>query len=241
MIQASEQQGSDFALEPPNGGAPTPAPSGLLTRRELANALGVHMQTVTKWEREDMPIALAGGPGRPTYYSELEVRGWLAHRAAKAAEPTTGRMNSMDARAQRDLWQARLAEQQHKLRAGELLQVDDVQRVWMAELTAMRAMVLNSYATAADRVFRAAKVDGVAGVEATLKAIAYDVLRELSSDRPMPDIEGEAPADEDHDGVSRVTRGPAPAPAPVAATPSVIQHDAFHAMAAMRATQEPQP
>lgn len=237
-MQMAERDGADWTLQPPNAGVSTTAPVGLLTRRELATCLGVHMQTVTKWEREAMPIALAGGPGRPTYYSEAEVRGWLADRAAKAAEPTPGRMSSMDARAQRDLWQARLAEQQHKLRSRELLQVDEVQRVWMAEVTAVRATVLNSYATAADRVFRAAKIDGVAGVEAELKAIAYDVLRELSEDdRPMPDIDGEAPEDEDHDGVSRVARGPAPEPpAPVVEPPSVILHDAFHAMAAMRAT-----
>ena len=64
-------------------------------------------------------------------------------------------------------------------------------RVWRGEVTAIRSLILSSYTTHADRVYRAGVTKGVAGVEAELKALANEVLRELADPtRAMP---GEQP------------------------------------------------
>ena len=40
-----------------------PTTSDLVTRRALATQLGVHPQTITKWESEGMPLVERGGQG----------------------------------------------------------------------------------------------------------------------------------------------------------------------------------
>jgi phage terminase Nu1 subunit (DNA packaging protein) len=171
---------SDWTLKPPGF---KPSRAGLLTRRELAERFCVSPETTFKWERSGMPCALSDGPGKPSYFSESDVRAWMSKRAEQAGAGSNG---GLDPREQKELWQARLAEQQYQLRAGELVRAADMSKLWDAEIVAVRAIILNSYTAAADRVFRAGVVDGVAGVESALKELAYEVLRELADeDRPL--------------------------------------------------------
>lgn len=160
---------------------PDDAPTGdLVNRRDLAIRLKVHMQTITKWEREGLPIAERGRRGRSSLYSESAVRAWLQAREDTATKDAGG-INVNAERARRERAQAILAEQTHAMRARRLLPIEDVERVWAAEVAAVRAIVLASYTTHADRVHRAATLEGLAGVERALKELAYEVLRELAN------------------------------------------------------------
>lgn len=171
---------SDWSLKPPGF---KPSPVGLLTRRELAERFCVSPETTFKWERSGMPCALSDGPGKPSFFRESDVRAWMAKRSEQAG--TVG--NGLDPREQKELWQARLAEQQHQLRSRELVFVSDVEKVWSAEVYAIRAVLLNLPVAFADRVYRAAMDSGAAGVEAVLKSAVYEALRELSVEgRPLP-------------------------------------------------------
>ena len=58
----------------------------LLTRFELAEALAVHRQTVTKWLTIGLPVAVRGGRGRAHLFQEAEVLQWIEDRAAGNAE-----------------------------------------------------------------------------------------------------------------------------------------------------------
>ena len=165
-------------------GTSTQEQAGLVTRRSLAVALGVHPQTVTKWEREGLPIAERGRKGRPSLYCESDVRAWLAQREAAAKD-----LESLDLvaeRARKEHWQAQLAEQQFQVRAGRLIPVDDVERTWSHQVAAVRAKFLAMPTALSDRLHRAATLEGVAAVEATLQAAIYDALRELSGAEPTP-------------------------------------------------------
>lgn len=123
----------------------------LVTRRELADRLGCHMQTVTKYERAGMPIAQRGNRGKPSLYDEAGVRGWLAQRADVAQAPVVS------------------------------IALADVRAALSDEIAAVRAILLRSYTTRADQVQRAATAAGAAGVARELQAITYDVLRTLAS------------------------------------------------------------
>lgn len=160
----------------------------LVTRRELAERLDVHMMTVTKWERDGLPIAQRGRKGKPSLYSEVEVRAWL--QARDEAAETAGVFDAAMERARKEHWQACLAEQLHAMRAKTLLSAEEVEKAWASEIGAARAVILTSYTAAADRVYRAGTTDGLAGVERELKAIAYSILRELSE----PTSKGRKPA-----------------------------------------------
>lgn len=162
----------------------------LATRQQLAAALGVHAITISKWQNEGMPIASRGGRGRPTYYSVEAVTAWRAAREEEARDKTNGPLDPVQERAKKERFQALLAEQTFLLRAKKLLSADEVAKVWRAEVAAVRALILTSYTTHADRVHRAAVKSGLAGVEAELKKLGVEVLRELSDpDRPTGDQE----------------------------------------------------
>lgn len=161
-----------------------------VTRKVLAARLNVHMQTITVWERQGLPIYERGRRGRPSTYLESQVRAWQAAReqAAKA----NGHVDVAQERARKERAQAVLAEQTFQARSRQLLPADEVERRWTAEVQATRTKILATYTTQADRVHRAAILEGVPGVERVLKAIAYELLRELSStdEAPVDDEEG---------------------------------------------------
>lgn len=170
--------------------APVPAGSPadrLLTRRELAEALAVHMQTITKWERDGMPIAARGGRGRSTTYRVGDVELWRLQRDRAATGATgAGGVDAAADRARRDRAQAELVEQTIAVRAKELLPRADVARVWAAEVAAIRALLLAWPTTIADRLARAATLEGVAGVEGVLNVEVRTVLNQLADpSRPV--------------------------------------------------------
>lgn len=153
--------------------------SETLTRRELAAALNVHMQTVTKWEREGLPVAERGRKGKPSRYSELEVRAWLQARE-EAARNDPGVMDLAVVRARKEHWLACLGEQTYLARARKLIPAEEVEQAQTARIIAARSLILSSYTAWTDRVHRAGVTDGLAGTERELKALAMSVLRELA-------------------------------------------------------------
>lgn len=161
---------------------PPPPAAVLLSRRELAAAFNVHMMTVTKWERNGLPIAQRGGPGRPSYYDKAVVGEWL--RVRDAAAQARESVSLEDARIRKELSQAALNEQRLAVQQRRLLPVEEVEKAWTREVTAIRTVILASYTTHADRIFRAGTLEGIVGVERELKALAHEVLRELADPKP---------------------------------------------------------
>lgn len=157
---------------------PAPTAAGpLLTRRELAGAFNVHMMSVTKWEQDGMPIEERGSRGHPSRYSELAVRRWLSQRDAK----NSGVVDLTRERARQARAQAILAEQTLAVRARQLLPVEEVEKVWAAEVAAVRTKLLGLPTTLADRLHQAAVSEGVESVEAVLEEAIQDVLVELAA------------------------------------------------------------
>lgn len=148
------------------------------------------MMTITKHEREGMPIAQRGSRGRPSYYREVDVRAWLQLREEAAKQ--TG-ANPLQDRARKERAQAALAEQAFQIRMRDLLPRDEVEKLWAAEVDAVRTLLLSWSTTLADQLFRAATVDGIGGVERVLTDAVRDVLRELADpDRGAGEAKGAA-------------------------------------------------
>jgi P27 family predicted phage terminase small subunit len=153
--------------------------SRLMTRWELAALFGHHRQTVTKWERDGLPVAVRGRKGKPSKYRERDVRAWLQQREEAAKQPGSvfdvAKEKAGLAREQADLTrQTRLA------RARDLLPRDEVERIWTAEIAAVRAKLLAWPMTLADQVHRVAVLEGLPGVERVLQEAVRQVLRELA-------------------------------------------------------------
>jgi phage terminase Nu1 subunit (DNA packaging protein) len=136
------------------------------------------MQTVTKWEGDGLPVLERGRKGKPSFYDIEAVRNWLGQRDEAAKQ--NGTVDVAQERARRERAQAVLAEQTFQMRSKELLPRVEVERVWEAEVIAVRTRLLAIPPTFADRVYQAAIGEGIGGVERVLAESVNDVLRELT-------------------------------------------------------------
>lgn len=164
----------------------------LVTRRELANLLDVTMSGVAKWEQAGMPVFKPGRKGIPSLYFVTDVKRWLDAREKKARE--SGTYDVARERARKEKAQAVLAEQTFAIRGGDLVPRDQVEKVWAAEVTAVRAKLLSWPATISDRLYREATLNGLPGVERTIKAAVDELLLELSKPTPKKPRPVKAPA-----------------------------------------------
>ncbi len=150
---------------------------GTVTAKELAVLLDVDHRTIGKFLNEGMPVVKRGRGGRASLYDPEACQDWKDARDAVAA---VGVVKGHDIRARKELSTAMLNEQLHATRAGRLLDAEEVVKAWTAEIAGARAVILTAYTASADRVFRAAVTEGLAGVERELRALGETVLRELS-------------------------------------------------------------
>lgn len=153
--------------------------SDLLTRRELAGVLDCNPRTIAKWQEEGLPVAVRGRGGRPSLYSESEVRAWLQAREEAARAPGAP-LDLAQERARKEHWQALVAEQTYRTRERELLPRDEVEKTWSGYVAAVRAKLLAWPVTLADQVHRVSTLEGVIGVERELNRAVRDVLREFA-------------------------------------------------------------
>ena len=158
--------------------------TALVTRRELAAKFDVVMMTITKWEREGMPITERGRRGKPSRYSVPAVAAWLDQREEAARIGTS--LDLVQERARKERAQAILAEQTVAIRAGELVPRAETERVWIAEIVAVRAKLLAWPATLSNQLHRERIRDGAAGLERVLKIAVDEVLLELSTGARPP-------------------------------------------------------
>jgi phage terminase Nu1 subunit (DNA packaging protein) len=138
----------------------------------------VHQQTVKKWEQAGMPVAERGRKGKPSKFDEAEVRAWL--QARDEAARSGANLDVAQERARKEHWQALVAEQTYRTREKELLPRADAERAWAGEVAAVRTKLLSWSQTLADRVHRAATLEGVPGVERVLADAVREVLREMA-------------------------------------------------------------
>lgn len=148
-----------------------------LTRPELAERLGCAVRTVTKWLAAGMPVAVRGRGGAPSTYDEGAVRAWKHDRDERARARSADLMHS---RSRKELAQAIEAEQRVAIRAGKLIPIEDVDRVWSGHVAAVRARLLAIPMALSDRLHRVAVVEGPAAVEALLQTAVYQVLTECA-------------------------------------------------------------
>lgn len=137
-----------------------------MKRADLARELDIHPRTLLKWFRDGCPDA-----------DRRTVEAW---RDARDRQTRDRRAALEAARARKELAQAIEAEQRVAIRAGRLIPVDEVDRVWSSQVAALRARLLSMPTALADRLCRIAATGGAAGIEAALETAIHEALRELS-------------------------------------------------------------
>lgn len=150
--------------------------AGLFTRRGLAAAFDVHMQTVTGWEHDGMPVALRGARGRPSMYRLKDCIEWKTTRDIQALGGN-GELSPQAERALLDRRRREDLELKIRERKGELVEVADVEREFADCAAAVKARLRRIPDAVADRVLTAG---GPHQVKAMLLAEIDDALLELS-------------------------------------------------------------
>jgi len=157
-----------------------------VTRTEFATLIATTPDRVSKHIAEGLPVVQTGnGRGNKTIIDLAKALPWLLKRSGGSLDTAKTRLA---------IAQAERNELDNQVRREKVLPIDDVERIWSAEVAAVRGIILASYTTHADRVHRASTLEGLAGVERTLKDLAYEVLRELANPEraPMPAASGAA-------------------------------------------------
>lgn len=152
---------------------------GLFTRPELAEAFSVHQQTITKWERDGLPIEIRGSRGRPTYYSLAACVQWRIERELLARGVGTDAVSPQNERALLDRMRREELEIRMRARRGDLVEIDAVRLEYSELATAVKARLRAIPDTVADQVIGVAQA-GPAAIKALLLDRIDDALRELA-------------------------------------------------------------
>lgn len=153
--------------------------AGVFTRRGLADAFGVHMQTITGWEQEGMPIKLRGLRGRPTLYTLKDCLAWRIERELAARGVDAAALSPQNERALLDRKRREDLELRMQVRRGELVEASEAAKDLANVASATKARIRRIPDAVADKVLTAAK-RGPAFVKALLLMEIDDALRELA-------------------------------------------------------------
>jgi hypothetical protein len=138
-----------------------------------------HSSTATRRAQPGGPLeAAVVEPGKGRRAALLSRRGVEVYAAALRDQRP---LDPQYERARRDRAAADLGELKVHAERGVLLPADEVERQWVAEVTALRNHLLSVPTIACDRIYRAAVLGDVAAVERELDDQMRRVLTELSS------------------------------------------------------------
>ena len=147
----------------------------------MAALFGVAMLTVTKWEREGLPIAERGGPGRASRYAMPDCIRWYADREARARGGVgASNLSATEQRAMLDQKRTEELDLRIRLRRGELVEVDEAARDLANVAAATKARLRRIPDGVAEKLVSAAK-RGPAAVKTLLLVEIDDALRELAA------------------------------------------------------------
>ena len=106
----------------------------IVNKRELSEILGVSEQTLTDWQRIDMPIALDADRGHANSYDTEAVIKWQIERALNRSRET--------GKERLDRVNADLRELDLKQRRSEVVEVAEVVNAWGPMFVALRTRLL---------------------------------------------------------------------------------------------------
>jgi len=150
----------------------------LATRRELAEAFGVHMMTITKWERDGLPIAERGRKGKPSRYRLAECMQWYISREVQSQGGADEKLSPANEKALLDRKRREELELKIMVRRGELVEAQEAARDFAECAAAVKARLRRIPDAVADRLV---KLTDPHAVQALLLAEVDEALTELSS------------------------------------------------------------
>lgn len=166
----------------------------VVNKRELAHFFGVSPQAVDGWLTRGCPVLKKGGPLVGYQFDTAAVAEWRADQ--RAAEMVGDRRpdNPDDAENRKLSADASLAELKLFRESGQLVAIEDVERVWTKQIAACRQKLLGIPTKLAPMVFAAESIEETRSM---LEQELHEALNEL----------GDSDADDAPDGVEGTSEG----------------------------------
>jgi len=161
-----------------------PVTAGVVTRKGVSELFGVHMMTVTKWEREGLPVHTRGTRGRPSLYSMPDCIKWFTEREVRArGGEGTSSLSPIEQRALLDAKRTEDLDLRIRLRKGELVEVEEAARDLANVAGATKARLRRIPNGEADRLVAAChgRANCRPAVSKVLAEAIDDALRELAA------------------------------------------------------------
>jgi phage terminase Nu1 subunit (DNA packaging protein) len=158
-----------------------------MDRDGIAQLLKVTAGTIIRFARDGMPVAEGGGQGRQAKYLPSACVAWRLAQVESKYAGMEG-LNPQVERAKRDRAQARLADQLHARRSGEVIAVEEVRQTWVSLVLAVRSKMLRWPSSLADQLARTstpAEVQRILDVE--VRAALEELSRGAPPGPPVPD------------------------------------------------------
>jgi phage terminase Nu1 subunit (DNA packaging protein) len=182
----------------------------LVNKAELADIVGKSQQTLTTWQKQGMPIHVAGTRGQENLYDTVEVIDWLVRRTLeKVVIGDDGETIVYEVeKARLTKAQANHEELKVEVLKGDLIRSEVVERVQGGMVSSFRARCLSLPTKAAPQLLG---LDETA-IETALTDYIYEALEELSDFDPGAYIPqggsaGEAAAEADDQPVGGLEPG----------------------------------
>lgn len=151
----------------------------LVTRKQLADIFGAHMQTITKWEQEGMPVETRGARGKPSLYRSKACIEWYGRREAARGSDDPAALSPQAQRALLDEKRREDLDLRIRLRKGELIEVDEAARDLANVAAATKARLRRIPDGVAHQLVTVAQ-QGPAAVKTMLLTEIDEALRELA-------------------------------------------------------------
>jgi terminase small subunit / prophage DNA-packing protein len=154
----------------------------LVNKAELGDILGKSQPTLTTWQKQGMPIHVAGTRGQENLYDTVEVIDWLIRRSLeKVVVGDDGEAINYEAeRARLTKAQANHEELKVEVLKGELIRAEVVERVQGGMVSSFRARCLSLPTKAAPQLVGLDE----SAIETALSDYVYECLEELSDFDP---------------------------------------------------------
>lgn len=159
---------------------PAAGGANLLTRQQLATALETTAGTITRWERDGMPVAERAPRGKPSLFDLQAVRAW---RATVDAQPDRAATFSLaSAKAKESEKRTEKLELEIGLKRGDLVHRDQVIR----EAHAFGRAVMAKIRSLPRRAEHSGVIERVQ--VAGLEALCRELLEEISGWKTFGDL-----------------------------------------------------
>lgn len=150
-----------------------------LSKVDLAQFYGVHVNTISQWVGNGCPFISKGGPGRKWVFNSSDVTTWREDQLVLQALGDTSSLDIDEARRRKLAAEAALVELDLSQRRGEVIEIEEVAGLVGDDYANVRAKLLSLPSKLAPQMIG---IEDPAECKALIERGVAEALEELTAD-----------------------------------------------------------